>query len=233
MHGIPIIRLDRLELRFEPAPWAFAIDRRAEIDVHFVRACAANPALWNGRILLMHRRTIEDRVLHGAYLETDFASFLAWRDLGYSDTTVFNCFPMAGLQAADGGYLLGVMAPHTANDGRIYFPAGTPEPADIVGGAVDLAGGVMRELTEETGLTASDVEIADGWTLVEVGTRLALMKLMRARESADDLRRRILDHLAREERPELSDIRIVRGPADVDPQRMPLWITAFFASVWP
>ena len=32
------------------------------------------------------------------------------------------------------------------------------------------------------------------------------------------LRARILEHLAREREPELADIRIVRGPADLDPQ---------------
>jgi 8-oxo-dGTP pyrophosphatase MutT (NUDIX family) len=232
MQDIPVIPLTRLDMRYKRAPWPFAIERRAEIDAHFAHACAANPALWNGRILLMHHWSIAQGVMSGAYTDADFASFLAWRDFGFPDTTVFNCFPMAGLQAADGAYLLGVMGEHTANHGKIYFPAGTPEPADIVEGAVDLGGGVMRELTEETGLTAADVEIADGWTLVEVGTRLALMKQMRARENADELRDRILDHLAREERPELSGIRIVRGLADVDPERMPPWITGFFEYVW-
>jgi 8-oxo-dGTP pyrophosphatase MutT (NUDIX family) len=232
MNEIPVIPLTRLDLRYAPVPWRFAIERRVEIDAHFARAHAANPTLWNGRVLLMHQWAIEGSVLSGAYMDADFASFLAWRDFGYPDTAVFNCFPMAGLQSADGAYLLGVMGPHTANHGKIYFPAGTPEPADIVDGAIDLAGGVMRELTEETGLTADDVEVAEGWTLVEAGTRLALMKSMRVRANADDLRSRVLDHLAREERPELSDIRIVRGPADVDPELMPLWITAYFKSVW-
>ena len=168
----------------------------------------------------------------GAYLETDFASFIAWRDWGFPDKAIRNCFAMAALCAADGAYLLGEMAASTANAGKIYFPAGTPEPEDIVDGSVDLASNVMRELTEETGLTAADVAVAQDWTLVEVGTRLALMKPMRAHDDAEVLRNRILDHLAREEEPELAGVHIVRGPADVDPQRMPPWITAFFRSVW-
>ena len=47
-------------------------------------------------------------------------------------------------------------------------------------------------------------------------------------QSAEALRARILDHLAREQQPELSDICIVRGPADFDPA-MPAFVTAFLA----
>ena len=227
-----VIPLTRLDLRFEAAPWPFAIARRAEIDAHFVSARIAKPDLWNGRILLLHRLAIEGSVLGGAYMEIDFASMLAWRDFGFPDRTVFNCFGMGALQSADGAYLLGEMAPHTANAGHIYFPAGTPEPADIVDGTVDLIGNVTRELTEETGLAASDVTLDDGWTCVRAGQRIALMKPIRAHEDAEALRRRILDHLAREKQPELSDIRIVRSPRDVDPQSMPRWITAYFRFLW-
>src|SRR4030095_3313051 len=99
-----------------------------------------------GRVLLLRRGTIENRVLSGAYLETDFASFIAWRDWGFPDTSVRNCFPRAALRSADGAFLLGQMGVHTATAGQIYFAAGTPDPSDIVGDTVDLEGGVMREL---------------------------------------------------------------------------------------
>jgi 8-oxo-dGTP pyrophosphatase MutT (NUDIX family) len=226
-----VIPLTRLDLRFEAEPWPFAIARRAEIDAHFARARLAKPELWNGRLLLMRRLTIGGGVLGGTYLETDFASLLAWRDFGFPDHTVFNCFGMAALQSSDGAFLLGEMAPHTANAGRIYFPAGTPEPADVVDGTVDLIGNVIRELAEETGLAARDLAIDDGWTCVRTGPRIALMKEMRARENAETLRRRILEHLAQEEQPELSGIRIVRSLRDIDPQ-MPPWITAYFRFLW-
>ena len=44
------------------------------------------------------------------------------------------------VRSSDGAYLLGVMNRHTANAGRVYFPAGTPDPDDIVGARVDLDG---------------------------------------------------------------------------------------------
>jgi 8-oxo-dGTP pyrophosphatase MutT (NUDIX family) len=232
MEEIAIFPVTSLDLRFEPAPWRFALEMRAEIDAHFARVQTTKPEMWNGRILLMLRWQLEGGALHGAYTDTDFASMLFWRDAGFPDTSVFNCFGMAALRSREGAYLLGEMAPSTANAGRIYFPAGTPDLADIVDGKVDLAGNVMRELAEETGLTARDVEIAPQWTCVRVGQRLAMMQEMRAREEAESLRARILAHLPHDPHQELADIHIVRGPADVDPQRMPPWITEYFDHVW-
>ena len=92
---------------------------------------------------------------------------------------------MAALRSSDGAFLLGVMGGHTATAGQIYFAAGTPDPNDIVGDTVDLDGGVMRELTEETGLGLADVERQDGWTATPLGQRIALMKIVQARETAD------------------------------------------------
>src|SRR5882724_579302 len=178
MDEIAIFPVTSLDLRFEPGPWRFALDRRAEIDAHFALVKADKPEVWNGQILLMRRWSLQATALHGAYMETDFASLLAWRDFGFPDRATFNCFGMAALRAADGAYLLGEMAPTTANAGRIYFPAGTPDPEDVVDDKVDLAGNVVRELAEETGLTRSDVEIAADWTCVRVGQRLAMMQEM-------------------------------------------------------
>jgi 8-oxo-dGTP pyrophosphatase MutT (NUDIX family) len=109
--------------------------------------------------------------------------------------------------------------------------AGTPDPNDIVDGQVDLAGSVRREIYEETGLGPDAFTPASGWTTVLAGPRIAQMQLLQAHESAPALRARILDHLAREPKPELADIHIVRSPADFDPQ-MPPYVTAFLEHVW-
>ena len=230
MDDIPIIPLKRLDLRYEPGAWPFAVARRAEIDAHFVKLRADKPQMWNGRVLMMRRGHIADGVLSGAYLETDFASFIAWRDWGFPDTTMCNCFAMAALRAADGAFLLGQMGPHTATAGQIYFAAGTPDPADIVGDAVDLERGVIRELTEETGLTLADVTPRPGWTATPLGQRIALMKIVEAREDAGALRERIRGFLARQQTPELSDMYIVRAAADLDP-RMPPYVRAYLSAV--
>jgi hypothetical protein len=232
MSDIAIVPLERLDIAFAPRPWVFADERRAAIDAHFATCKRAQPALWNGRVLLLYECAIEAGVLRGRSLETDFASFLAWRDWGCPPAAAIkNFFAMGALRAADGAYLLGVMGPHTANAGRIYFPAGTPDPDDVVGNAVDFERSVWREVGEETGLGSADLDPEPGWTAVTSGPRIALMKILQARLDADALRARVLDHLARQNPPELADIRIVRGHSDLDPQ-MPVFVDAYLRHLW-
>ena len=179
----------------------------------------------------MRDAAIGDGVLRGTYFETGFADFIAWRDWGFPDRAVRNCFSMGALRGSDGAYLLGVMSAFTANAGRIYFPAGTPEPADVVDGTVDLLGNVLRELQEETGLDPAALSVAPDWTAVDHGPRLALMKVIQADRPAEALREEVLRHLASEARPELADMRIVRSPDDFDPA-MPDFVTAYLSYVW-
>jgi hypothetical protein len=223
--------VERLELSFTPKPWAFARERRADIDAHFLAAQQENPALWNGRLLLMHEFGFDAGTFHGAYLETDFASFLAWRDWEYPDGAMRNCFAQAALRGSDGGYVLGVMAAHTANAGQIYFPSGTPDRGDIAGDKVDLEHSVRRELLEETGLTADALDVDPGWFVVPRGHSIALMKPMQAREPAEALRARILDWLSTQQQPELSDVVIARSQHDFS-SRMKGYIAPFLSHVW-
>jgi 8-oxo-dGTP pyrophosphatase MutT (NUDIX family) len=226
-----VVPVERLELAFAPRPWPFARERRDEIATYFTTLRRVNPALWNGRVLMLHEHAIRGSVFRGAYFETDFASMLAWRHWGFPDPHVKNCFAMGALRGNDGAFVLGVMAAHTANAGWIYFPAGVPDLSDIDGSRVDLARSLMRETSEETGLAAAALDPEQGWTTVLAGARIAQIKMLRAQEPAASLRGRILAHLAREARPELADVRVVRSPADFDPM-MPPYVTAFLMHVW-
>lgn len=225
---LAVVPLDRLEFAYEPWSWPFARERRAEIDAHFADRTATIRQIWNGRVLLMRDCRIAGARLAGTCFETDFASFLAWRDWDFPDRAVTNCFVMGALLSADRAFLLGVMAAHTANAGRVYFPAGTPDPNDIVDGYLDLAGSIAREVAEETGLTAEDYAPAERWHAVPAGMRLALIRILVAPLSAVELQRRIRAHLALQATPELADIRIVRGEADFDPM-MPPFVVAYLA----
>lgn len=226
-----VIRIETLDLSLGSYDWSFVRDRRAEIEAHFQAAQRDKPALWNGRVLLMHKREIVGTTLRGEYFETDFANFMALRDFGFPDRSVANCFALGVLQGSDDGYVLGVMGGHTMNAGKIYFPGGTPDPHDIVGARVDLEGSVRREVQEETGLAPSYFDIDAGWHCVPGQSLIALLKPMRARETADQLRARIMDHIASETEPELAGAAIVRSLADLN-DKMPDFVRTFFRVVY-
>jgi 8-oxo-dGTP pyrophosphatase MutT (NUDIX family) len=223
-----IFRVDRLDLRVTPKPWAFAIERRVEIDAYFATLQREKPAIWNGRVLLLHSQVLTEGVFRGEFLETDYASLAAWGHWGRPKTGVHDCFGAAAILASDGAFLLGRMAPHTFNAGRIYFPAGTPDLDDVVDGSVDLDVNLRRELLEETGLEIGEFTVEPGWNTVVDGGLIVQIKVLRSEQIADALRARILGRLARERQPEFSDIIIVRKRADFVPA-MPAFVTAFLA----
>jgi 8-oxo-dGTP pyrophosphatase MutT (NUDIX family) len=229
---IEIAALDAVEIAVEPWIWPFAQARRADIDRHFAAQQRERPALWNGRTLLLHRYARENRVLRGAGFETDYASFLAWRDWGCPAVGVSNIFAAAALQSADGAFLLGQMAPFTSGAGQWVFPCGTLDPDDISSaGMLDFVGSVGRELFEETGLDIGLCRIEPGWTLVRDGGFIALMKRVIANENAEQLRANILHHLANEAQPEFNAVRIVRTPTDVDPVT-PRFFVEYLMAEW-
>ena len=74
----------------------------------------------------------------------------------------------------------------------------------------------------------SELAVAPGWTVVADGQLIVAIRTLRSRADADTLRTRILAYLRAEEKPELADIRIARGPSDFEPA-MPRFVTAYLA----
>jgi 8-oxo-dGTP pyrophosphatase MutT (NUDIX family) len=232
-----LLKVGELDLTFEPSRWPFAERRADSIAAHWGRLRKIKPMLFNGRVLLLGRRVIETRPdgvlkLKGAFFETDYADYLAWEEFGDPAEPVDNCFSMAALRGADGAFLLGEMAPHTFNAGQIYFPAGTPDPADVFDGEVDLDASARRELLEETGVSADEASVAPGWTLVFTPRRIACMKLMTLAVPAATLKARIDAYLARDPHAELSRMHIVRGPRDIDESRVPVFVAAYLRNAF-
>jgi 8-oxo-dGTP pyrophosphatase MutT (NUDIX family) len=223
----PLIhRVSVLDLVVEPWTWPFAETRRVEIAAHFAGKQRERPAMWNGRVLFGRNPVFAGDRFSGSYFETDFANFLAWRDWGFPDSTVFNGFGMGALRCADGAFVLGEMGQHTSNAGRIYFPSGTPDLDDIREGRVDISGSVARELEEETGLAPGEYESDPYWHCVYTGPAVAMMRILRVDMPGEALRKRIERNLAAQRQPELSAIHLVRGTNDLN-SAMPRFVTAF------
>jgi 8-oxo-dGTP pyrophosphatase MutT (NUDIX family) len=224
---LPVIhRVTQLDLSVQPWSWPFATERRAEIDAHFALKCREKPQIWNGRVLLARHHDFAGDRLRASYFETDFASFLAWRDWGFPDSTVFNGFGMGALRSSDGAFVLGEMGDHTSNAGRIYFPAGTPDLDDIKLGAVDIAGSIAREIEEETGLAPADYRAGAHWDCVVSGAAIAMMRILNVDSTGEALRARIEANLARQLQPELVAMHLVRTTSDLT-AAMPRFVTAF------
>jgi 8-oxo-dGTP pyrophosphatase MutT (NUDIX family) len=225
----PIIhRVTTLDLGFARSAWPFASERCADIEAHFAVKKREKP-IWNGRILLGRNPEFSAELFSARYFDADFASFLAWRDWGFPDASVFNGFGMGALRCSDGTFVLGEMAGHTANAGRIYFPSGTPDLGDLRGEAVDIAGSIAREVEEETGLKPAEYRACGHWDCVVSGAVIAMIRILDVDLTGEALRARIESNLARQCQPELSAIHLVRERRDLT-TAMPRFVTAFIES---
>lgn len=225
-----IFEAARLDTRFVPAPWPWAESEAARIDAHWRARLAEKPKLFDGQVLLLRDPEFfagDGGVLRGNFFPTYFRNFMAWRDFGYPDASVYNCFSMAALRARDGAWLLGEMGDHTANGGRIYFAAGTPDRNDIVGDRVDLARSVAREMTEETGFSPEEAPPAPGFRLVVEAQKIACIQERRLGLTAGQAMARVADFLARDPDPELARLVAARVEADLDAALMPSFILTY------
>ncbi len=232
-----ILEIAELDFRLEPHDWPFLRERAADIEAHWRERRARQPSLFNGRVLLLGRHEIAARpdgalALRGAYFEVEYAAFLGWRAFGNPADGVCNGFAMAALRGADGAFLLGEMASHTANAGSVYFAAGTPDRQDVFGDRVDLTASVTRELEEETGIAARETRFGASWTVVYDPPRIACMKIMQLDISAEAAKARVEAFLAREEKPELARMHVARKTSDLDGKRTPDFVRALLDHVF-
>ena len=227
--SITFHEIDTIEAVVEPFDWAFPRAHAAEIEAYWDRMAAGKPGFFNGTVLIQHRGAVEGRVFRAGYSTTEYKHFLGFLRLGHESPGVRNGFGMAALRAADGAFLLGQMGPHTANAGMIYFAAGTPDLGDIKDGTVDLAGSVVREMCEETGLTEADVRIGQGWTCLLLDKRAAFMRPVTIPLAAEDARTLMLERMKSLHEDELSDIVIIRPGFDPDDKRMPEFMARYMA----
>jgi 8-oxo-dGTP pyrophosphatase MutT (NUDIX family) len=223
-----ITRIATLDIRCVERGWPWAETHAEAIETFWNEAKAKQPKLFDGPVFMFADVSVIGGTCRAVCIETRFSRLLYAKRLGFPDPEVVNGFAMAALQAGDGGFLLGVMGPETANRGQVYFPSGTPDPSDRrPDGTLDLNGSVVRELAEETGLQPGEYEIGDGWILVRDGGLLAFLRPVSLAQPAAEARSRILGRMRQLNEQELSDISIARGPADIDQRRMPAFTQAF------
>ncbi len=194
--GLPadgrVVPIRSLDLRVDPAPHPLESAHADVIAQHWMQEHAANPALYNGRLILQRQMRCDNGHVQAIGHEASFASFLWWRrqaDL----SGACHLFGYPVLLSQDGALIAVEMAPHTANPGQVYFAAGSLDPSDVVDGRCDLAGNMRREVLEETGLDLEMAEAEDGMYASYRPYKLTLLQIFRFPEPAAVLLARIAD----------------------------------------
>ncbi|MBA5777762.1 GNAT family N-acetyltransferase [Stappia sp. F7233] len=207
--------IDGLDVRLIPSRWAFEERHGEAIEANWRDVTAANPSLWNGRVLKLAQWRLENGVFQGEMVDASFAAFLAWRDWGYPDPTIRNLFGSAVIKSADGAFVFGRMAQHTASAGLVYPPGGNLDHADITDdGRVDVEASIFRELAEETGLDGGRAE-RQGLFSVFDGPRISISAILAFPFDAAEIVEKIEAHNRREEQPELAGAVPVFAPDQI------------------
>jgi 8-oxo-dGTP pyrophosphatase MutT (NUDIX family) len=226
-----MIPIKAVELHVTAEPWPFAIAESSRIAAHWQQAIASNPGIWNGRVLIGRQAAIAGGVLRGTLAITDYASFIAWRNLPHRDAS-WHIFGMPGIVTSDAAIVFGIMANHTLNAGKIYPPGGSLEPRDVCDdGRVDVLGSIARELLEETGLAVTD-GMQMGLYAIPLERNITVISMLQFPWTADELERRVNGHIRKQENPELDGLWTVRSETDIRAE-MPAFtlelISYFFA----
>lgn len=209
-----VTRVAACRLRVDRASWPYETAHAAAIDLTWEHRRRERPAMFDGVVHVVSRVELTDGDLAGKLMAVRFKSFLHWREAGFPDAGVRDGFGAAVVRTADGCVLLGRQRAGNLNAGLAYMPGGFIDASDVAAdGSVDIEASIARELGEETGLSAAEGVRLPGTLVCERGPQLAIAATWRFAETAEALRARVLDHLARETAPELADAVIV-GPDD-------------------
>jgi len=227
---------DRLDCHLVDHRWTLTPAQERTVAEVWRERKSRTPALYDGRILLARRaEALVDAygrpTLEVEFFEAPYSRYLAWRELGQPDWGVFNCFSMPALRSTDGAFLAGEMGRDHAHPGQIYFPCGTPDRDDVIGSRVDLAGCLIRELAEETGLRVEERDFAPGWRVVFHKRQVACVRVVNLSGEAQAQLDAALAHIRSQERPELAGMHIFRQKADLADPRIAVPAKAFLESV--
>lgn len=204
-----VIAIDDVDIRLSSDPHPFEIEHAETIAENWLRETAANPRLFNGRMVLPRDVRLDGGRLTGTSHVIDFSTFLHWRRQA-GPGSGFHLFAYAVLVAADNALVAVRMAPHTANPGKVYFAAGSFEPGDFIDGRMDFRANTFREVLEETGIDLAGTRQDDRYGLLRAGRSVLLFRRHFLDRDAGEIAKAISDHVASDPDPEISGPVIIR-----------------------
>lgn len=204
------------------APWSFALQYASEIERHWQSRVAANPSFFNGTIHLLTDYQLSNSHFRGELIPVSFASFLYWRENGFPDKTVRDCFGSALIVSHEGTVVLGRQAPGNINSGKTYLPGGFIDERDVLGaGKVDLHASVARELKEELGFDHANFTIGRHIYLTFDEQLLSMALEYRSPDDTETLLAKATSHISKEEKPELEAVVGVSTKRELEGLPMP------------
>jgi 8-oxo-dGTP pyrophosphatase MutT (NUDIX family) len=209
-----VLPVDRVEVRLNPAPHPFALAHAAQIAANWRAETAANPALFNGEMVLLSSLAYHGRQLTGRCHMVRYAAFLYWRKHRDASAAA-HAFAHAALVTADNALLAIRMGRHTVNPGAVYFAAGSFEPVDFPAGVADLHGNMAREVLEETGLNIGDAPRDPAYHAFSQAAGTVIFRRYRLGIEADAAAERVADFVAAEAEPEISGPVVIRSADDL------------------
>lgn len=209
-----ILPVDGIEVRLDPGPHPFARDNAEAIAENWQREIAANPALFDGTVVLLSQLAYRDNRLVGRCHAVNYSTFMLWRKRR-ENSGAEHAYAHAMLVATDNALVAIRMGPHTVNAGRVYFAAGSFEPVDFRDGLVDVDFNMIREVREETGLDLSGAERGKRWHALSTNSGTVIFRRYHETEPADEIARRISAFVATEAEPEIEGPVVIRHAADL------------------
>ena len=197
--------------------WPFAEMHKNKIAQHWDERRRENSKFFNGRVFIMAEATLQEGHLQGCIIETDFANSLYWRETGFTDRSVVDCFAAAIILCADNTLIYGCQAPGHLNSGFAYPPCGFLDPRDVgTDGVADFAASAAREISEEIGFTSTDLHREPGFLAVRQGPYLCIGVTYRSPLTSPAFLDKVTAHLSREDDPELEGLAALRCKSDAE-----------------
>lgn len=199
-----------IDLAFLPGLHPLYLAHRAEIEADWEREAAANPHLFNGRLMLQRRLVLEEGRIVGEAQEVPYSTLLWWRKQP-GQPGGYHLFGFAVPVSSDGAIVAIRMGPHTANPGQVYCAAGSLDLSDVVDGRVDLEGNMHREVREETGLELAQARADHRFFASRWGRRVVIFRFYHFDLTADEMIARIEAHMVHDPEQEISGAVAIRS----------------------
>ncbi|TIS83338.1 MAG: hypothetical protein E5W88_30140 [Mesorhizobium sp.] len=209
-----ILPVDAIDVRLDPGPHPFAVDNAEAIAKNWQSEIAANPALFDGTVVLLSELAYRDRSLIGRCHAINYSTFMLWRKRR-ENSGAEHAYGHAMLVAGDNALVAIRMGRHTVGAGSVYFAAGSFEPTDFRDGLVDVDFNMIREVREETGLDLSDARRGVRWNALSTTSGTVIFRRYHVDEAADEIASRIRAFVATEADPEIEGPVIIRHAGDL------------------